>query len=148
LRGLENPSENPWTFARSASNMAGAVKLAPGATVGFLLFGHTDSSGQSVCRPLLTQESDVVESHILGRRARQIVEAVYRVNGASLADVRRALPDPRTHSACLDRPAMPRATMGRFAGAGSTLQDSGASRLTPEDLEGIKTRIEHAEARS
>jgi hypothetical protein len=128
--------------------MAGAVKLAPGATVGFLLFGHTDLSGQSVCRPLLTQESDVVESHKLGRRARQIVEAVYRVGRASVADVRRAIPDPQTHSACLDRPVTPKTTPGRLAGAGSTLQDSGAGRLTPEDLECIKTRIEHAEARS
>jgi BlaI family transcriptional regulator, penicillinase repressor len=47
----------------------------------------------------LTQESDVVESHKLGRRERQIVEAVYRVGEASVADVRRALPDPPSYSA-------------------------------------------------
>jgi predicted transcriptional regulator len=35
----------------------------------------------------------------VGRRERQIVEAVYRLEEASVADVRRALPDPPTYSA-------------------------------------------------
>jgi BlaI family penicillinase repressor len=48
---------------------------------------------------LLKHESDVVESHRLGRRERQIVEAVYRVGEASVADVRRALADPPSYSA-------------------------------------------------
>jgi hypothetical protein len=120
----------------------------------------------------LTQESDVVESHKLGRRERQIVEAVDRVNGASVADVRRALPEPQTHLACLDRRVTLKATTGCFACAGwygtfwsdrpsdaaarfktATLQASHASRrlrrrLKPEGLQCCKTRIEHAEARS
>jgi BlaI family transcriptional regulator, penicillinase repressor len=47
----------------------------------------------------LTEESDVVGSHQLGRRERQVVEAVYRLNEASVADVRRALPDAPSYSA-------------------------------------------------
>jgi BlaI family transcriptional regulator, penicillinase repressor len=47
----------------------------------------------------LAQESGVVESHQLGRRERQIVEAVYRLEEASVADVRRALRDPPSYSA-------------------------------------------------
>jgi BlaI family penicillinase repressor len=35
----------------------------------------------------------------LGRRERQIVEAVYRLGAASVAEVRKALPDPPTYSA-------------------------------------------------
>jgi len=35
----------------------------------------------------------------LGRRERQIVEAVYRLGEAAVADVRRALPDPPRYSA-------------------------------------------------
>jgi len=35
----------------------------------------------------------------LGRRERQIVEAVYRLGAASVAEVRQALPDPPTYSA-------------------------------------------------
>src|SRR5262245_17992331 len=35
----------------------------------------------------------------LGRRERQIVEAVYRLGAASVAEVREALPDPPTYSA-------------------------------------------------
>jgi predicted transcriptional regulator len=35
----------------------------------------------------------------LGRRERQIVEAVYRLGEASVAGVRKALPDPPTYSA-------------------------------------------------
>jgi predicted transcriptional regulator len=35
----------------------------------------------------------------LGRRERQIVEAVYRLEEASVADVRQTLPDPPTYSA-------------------------------------------------
>jgi BlaI family penicillinase repressor len=35
----------------------------------------------------------------LGRRERQIVEAVYRLGEASVADVRESLPDPPTYSA-------------------------------------------------
>src|SRR5579862_2771647 len=35
----------------------------------------------------------------LGRRERQIVEAVYRLGEAAVADVRQALPDPPTYSA-------------------------------------------------
>ncbi|MBI3861586.1 MAG: BlaI/MecI/CopY family transcriptional regulator [Planctomycetia bacterium] len=34
----------------------------------------------------------------LGRRERQIVEAVYRLGAASVAEVRQALPDPPTYS--------------------------------------------------
>jgi len=34
----------------------------------------------------------------LGRRERQIVEAVYRLGAASVAEVRKALPDPPTYS--------------------------------------------------
>jgi predicted transcriptional regulator len=34
----------------------------------------------------------------LGRRERQIVEAVYRLGAASVAQVREALPDPPTYS--------------------------------------------------
>ncbi len=41
----------------------------------------------------------MVESHQLGRRERQVVEAVYRLGEASVADVRRALPDPPSYSA-------------------------------------------------
>lgn len=50
----------------------------------------------------------MVESHQLGRRERQIVEAVYRLGEASVADVRRALPDPPSYSAV-------RATLGLLA---------------------------------
>jgi BlaI family transcriptional regulator, penicillinase repressor len=35
----------------------------------------------------------------LGRRERQIVEAVYRLGTASVAEVRKTLPDPPTYSA-------------------------------------------------
>jgi BlaI family penicillinase repressor len=35
----------------------------------------------------------------LGRRERQIVEAVYRLGAASVAEVRETLPDPPTYSA-------------------------------------------------
>src|SRR5262245_21279532 len=35
----------------------------------------------------------------LGRRERQIVEALYRLGGGSVADVRQALPDPPSYSA-------------------------------------------------
>jgi len=41
----------------------------------------------------------VVESFELGRRERQIVEAVYRVGEASVAQVRRVLADPASYSA-------------------------------------------------
>jgi BlaI family penicillinase repressor len=43
----------------------------------------------------------VVESHQLGlgRRERQIVEAVYRLGEASVAQVRQELPDPPSYSA-------------------------------------------------
>lgn len=34
----------------------------------------------------------------LGRRERQIVEAVYRLGAASVAEVRKAIPDPPTYS--------------------------------------------------
>ncbi|HXY34698.1 MAG TPA: BlaI/MecI/CopY family transcriptional regulator [Planctomycetaceae bacterium] len=50
----------------------------------------------------------MVESHQLGRRERQIVEAVYRLGEGSVADVRRALPDPPSYSAV-------RATLGLLA---------------------------------
>jgi BlaI family transcriptional regulator, penicillinase repressor len=39
------------------------------------------------------------ESLQLGRRERQIVEAVYRLGEASVADVRKELPDPPSYSA-------------------------------------------------
>jgi BlaI family penicillinase repressor len=41
----------------------------------------------------------VVDSLDLGRRERQIVEAVYRLGEASVADVRAVLPDPPSYSA-------------------------------------------------
>ncbi len=41
----------------------------------------------------------MVESFKLGRRERQIVEAVYRVGEASVAQVRRVLSDPPSYSA-------------------------------------------------
>lgn len=56
----------------------------------------------------MNKDSDVVDSHQLGRRERQIVEAVYRLGEASVADVRRALPDPPSYSAV-------RATLGLLA---------------------------------
>ena len=47
----------------------------------------------------MREESGVVGSHQLGRRERQIVEAVYRLGEASVADVRQALADPPSYSA-------------------------------------------------
>jgi BlaI family transcriptional regulator, penicillinase repressor len=41
----------------------------------------------------------VVDSLDLGRRERQIVEAVYRLGEASVAEVRAVLPDPPSYSA-------------------------------------------------
>jgi predicted transcriptional regulator len=41
----------------------------------------------------------VVDSLDLGRRERQIVEAVYRLGEASVADVRAVIPDPPSYSA-------------------------------------------------
>ena len=35
----------------------------------------------------------------LGRRERQIMDVIYRLGAASVADVRKALPDPPTYSA-------------------------------------------------
>jgi predicted transcriptional regulator len=52
--------------------------------------------------------SGVVESHHLGRRERQIVEAVYRLGEGSVAEVRGALADPPSYSAV-------RATLGLLA---------------------------------
>jgi BlaI family penicillinase repressor len=79
----------------------------------------------------------VVESHHLGRRERQIVEAIYRLGEGSVADVRGALADAPSYSAVratlnllasknllsyrhegkryLYRPVTPKTTVRRFA---------------------------------
>jgi BlaI family penicillinase repressor len=101
------------------------------------LSGTSDFRAHRIGCPLLTEESGVVESHQLGRRERQIVEAVYRLGEASVADVRQALSDPPSYSAVratlnllvsknllshrhqgkryLYRPVTPKATVRRFA---------------------------------
>ena len=76
---------------RAYSKMATAGLLARcSANRHNRLSGTSDSRAHRVGCPLLTEESGVVESRRLGRSERQIVEAVYRLGEASVADVRRA----------------------------------------------------------
>lgn len=58
--------------------------------------------------------------HGLSKRQRQIMEAIYRLNQASVEDVRRAIPDPPSYSAVrttmnilADRGLLSRAPSGR-----------------------------------
>jgi BlaI family transcriptional regulator, penicillinase repressor len=64
------------------------------------VMGGTGYQARRIFRLLITEESDVVGSHHqLGGRERQIVEVVYRLGEASVAEVRHVIPDPPSYSA-------------------------------------------------
>lgn len=120
----------------------------------------------------------------LGKRERQIVETLYRLGEASVAQVRGVLPEPPSYSAVramlnllvdkrvltfrrdgkryLYRPVRSKERVRRgalrslvqtfFGGAPAdavaALVDGSAGKVTPEDLERIKQRIDEAERKS
>ena len=79
--------------------------------------------------------------HGLSKRQRQIMEAIYRLNQASVEDVRRAIPDPPSYSAVrttmnilADRGLLSRAPSGRKFLYSPTIPHREARRSAIEHL--------------